>query len=135
MPAGSSEALQLFVKLEPENKLHHFFISEYQFFAHCCCWTYSLPPFLCFSFFIFPNEKGTFDVRQSEFIFATVPVFLSTAWLIQLQSFQVENIRQDYETGKDDIAMISFKVDFDQVEKLEDAIKANCSRELVFYKR
>ncbi|KAJ9177524.1 hypothetical protein P3X46_012735 [Hevea brasiliensis] len=53
----------------------------------------------------------------------------------QLQSFQVENIRQDYETGKDGIAMISFIVDFDQVEKLEDAIKANCCRELVFYKR
>ncbi|XP_050208417.1 uncharacterized protein LOC126657715 [Mercurialis annua] len=53
----------------------------------------------------------------------------------QLQSCRVENIRQDYETGKDGIAMVSFQVDFDQVEKLEDAIKANCSRDLVFYKR
>ncbi|XP_012081653.1 IMPACT family member in pol 5'region [Jatropha curcas] len=53
----------------------------------------------------------------------------------QLQSFQVENIRQDYETGKDGIAIVSFKVDYDQVEQLEDAIKSNCSRELVFYKR
>ncbi|EEF31688.1 IMPACT family member in pol 5'region [Ricinus communis] len=53
----------------------------------------------------------------------------------QLQSFQVDNIMQDYETGKDGIAMVSFKVDFDQVEKLEDAIKANCSRDIVFYKR
>lgn len=53
----------------------------------------------------------------------------------QLQHFQVEDIKQDYETGKDGFAMISFKVDFDQVEKLENAVKANCSRQLVFYKQ
>ncbi|XP_060970321.1 uncharacterized protein LOC133037320 [Cannabis sativa] len=52
----------------------------------------------------------------------------------QLQSFQVEDIKQDYETGKEGITMVTFKADFDRVEKLEDAIKANCSRELVFYK-
>ncbi|KAJ6739898.1 IMPACT FAMILY MEMBER YIGZ [Salix purpurea] len=52
----------------------------------------------------------------------------------QLQHFQVEDIEQDYETGKDGFAMVSFKVDFDQVEKLENAVKANCSRQLVFYK-
>ncbi|XP_021897414.1 uncharacterized protein LOC110814303 [Carica papaya] len=52
----------------------------------------------------------------------------------QLQSFQVEGIKQDYDTGKDGITMVTFKVDFDQVEKLEDALKANCSRDIVFYK-
>ncbi|XP_062011129.1 uncharacterized protein LOC133727548 [Rosa rugosa] len=52
----------------------------------------------------------------------------------QLQSFQVEDIKQDYETGKDGITMVTFQVDFDRVDKLEDAIKNNCSRELVFYK-
>ncbi|EOX91960.1 Ribosomal protein S5 domain 2-like superfamily protein isoform 1 [Theobroma cacao] len=52
----------------------------------------------------------------------------------QLQSFQAEDIKQDYDTGKDGITMVSFKVDFDRVEKLEETIKANCSRELVFYK-
>jgi hypothetical protein len=55
--------------------------------------------------------------------------------LLQLQHFQVEDIKQDYETGKDGFAMISFKVDFDQVEKLENAVKSNCSRQLVFYKQ
>lgn len=54
--------------------------------------------------------------------------------LLQLQSFQAEDIKQDYDTGKDGITMVSFKVDFDRVEKLEETIKANCSRELVFYK-
>ncbi|KAF7136260.1 hypothetical protein RHSIM_Rhsim08G0015000 [Rhododendron simsii] len=52
----------------------------------------------------------------------------------QLQSFQVEDIKQDYETGKYNISMVTFKVDFDRVESLEDAVKTNCSREIVFYK-
>ncbi|KAK2977300.1 hypothetical protein RJ640_013065 [Escallonia rubra] len=52
-----------------------------------------------------------------------------------LQSFQVEDIKQDYDTGKDGTTMVTFKVDFDRVEGLENAIKVNCSRELVFYKR
>ncbi|MBA0589292.1 hypothetical protein Gorai_018048 [Gossypium raimondii] len=43
--------------------------------------------------------------------------------------------RQDYDTGEDGIAMVSFKVDFDRLVKLEETIKTNCSRELVFYKR
>lgn len=53
---------------------------------------------------------------------------------LQLQSFQVEDIKQDYETGKYNISMVTFKVDFDRVESLEDAVKTNCSREIVFYK-
>lgn len=53
---------------------------------------------------------------------------------LQLQPFQVEDIKQDYETGKYNISMVTFKVDFDRVESLEDAVKANCSREIVFYK-
>ncbi|XP_015890601.3 uncharacterized protein LOC107425167 isoform X1 [Ziziphus jujuba] len=63
-----------------------------------------------------------------------VPFDLLGALYHQLQSFKAEDITQDYETGKDGITMISFKVEFDCVEKLEDAIKNNCSRELVFYK-
>lgn len=54
---------------------------------------------------------------------------------LQLQSFQVEDIKQDYDTGKDGITMVTFKVDFDKAEGLEEAIKNNCSRDLVFYKR
>ncbi|KAJ0098145.1 hypothetical protein Patl1_28299 [Pistacia atlantica] len=51
-----------------------------------------------------------------------------------LHSFQVEDIKQDYDTGKDGVTMVTFKVDFDRVENLEDAIKANCSRDIVLYK-
>ncbi|XP_052188379.1 uncharacterized protein LOC127798807 isoform X2 [Diospyros lotus] len=53
----------------------------------------------------------------------------------QLQSFEVEDINQDYDTGKDNTTMVTFKVDFDRVEGLEDAIKSHCSRDIVFYKR
>ncbi|XP_019439228.1 PREDICTED: uncharacterized protein LOC109344955 [Lupinus angustifolius] len=53
----------------------------------------------------------------------------------QLQSFPIEDMKQDYDTGTDGMCMVTFKVDFDQAEKLEDALKSNCSRELKFYKR
>ncbi|VVB08389.1 unnamed protein product [Arabis nemorensis] len=52
----------------------------------------------------------------------------------QLQSCQAQEIKEDYDTGKDGTIMVSFKVDFDQVDQLEDAIKANSRRDLVFYK-
>lgn len=52
----------------------------------------------------------------------------------QLQLCQVEDIKQDYDTGKDNITMVTFKVDFDRVESLEEAIKSSCSRDIVFYK-
>ncbi|ESW28474.1 hypothetical protein PHAVU_003G289400 [Phaseolus vulgaris] len=53
----------------------------------------------------------------------------------QVKSFNAEDMKEDYDTGKDGISMVTFKVDFDQAEKLEDALKANCSRELKFYKQ
>ncbi|GJS43500.1 IMPACT family protein [Tanacetum coccineum] len=52
----------------------------------------------------------------------------------QLQSFKAEDIKQDYDTGKDGITMVTFKISFDQAEALEEALKTNCSRNLVFYK-
>ncbi|CAM8908652.1 unnamed protein product [Rhodiola kirilowii] len=54
--------------------------------------------------------------------------------LLQLQSFQVEDINQDYDTGKGDTTMVTFKVNYDQVQGLEDAVKSNCSHHVVFYK-
>lgn len=53
----------------------------------------------------------------------------------QLQSFQAEDITQDYETGKDATTMVTFKVDFDKSDSLEDAIKGNCGRDLVLFKQ
>lgn len=53
----------------------------------------------------------------------------------QLQSFQAEDVKQDYETGKDATTMVTFKVDFDKADGLEDAIRSNCGRDLVFVKQ
>lgn len=53
----------------------------------------------------------------------------------QLQSFQAEDVKQDYETGKDATTMVTFKVDFDKADGLEDAIRSNCGRDLVFFKQ
>ena len=55
--------------------------------------------------------------------------------ILQLQSFRAEDIKQDYDTGKDGVTMVTFKVDFDQMESLEEAIKVSCSRDIVFFKR
>ncbi|PNY06432.1 IMPACT family member in pol 5'region [Trifolium pratense] len=63
-----------------------------------------------------------------------VPFDLLGVLYHQLQSFNVEDMKQDYDTGKDDISMVTFNVDFDKVENLEDTLKANCSWELKFYK-
>ncbi|XP_057251581.1 uncharacterized protein LOC104895499 isoform X2 [Beta vulgaris subsp. vulgaris] len=52
----------------------------------------------------------------------------------QLQSFQAADVKQDYETGKDDTTMVTFKMDFDKVDSLEDAVKASCGRDIVFFK-
>ncbi|XP_074308505.1 uncharacterized protein LOC141643307 [Silene latifolia] len=52
----------------------------------------------------------------------------------QLQSFQAEDVKQDYDTGKDSTTMVTFKVDFDKVESLEDAIKGSCGRDLELIK-
>ncbi|XP_056696193.1 uncharacterized protein [Spinacia oleracea] len=52
----------------------------------------------------------------------------------QLQSFQAADVKQDYETGKDDTTMVTFKVDFDKADSVEDAIKASCGRDILFFK-
>ncbi|KAK4742922.1 hypothetical protein SAY87_000923 [Trapa incisa] len=53
----------------------------------------------------------------------------------QLQSFNVEDMNQDYDTGEEGTCMITFKVDFDKVDELEESIRESCSRDIVFYKR
>ncbi|GFP90710.1 impact family member in pol 5'region [Phtheirospermum japonicum] len=63
-----------------------------------------------------------------------VPFDLLGVLYHQLQSFKVEDIKQDYETGKDNVTMVTFKVDFDRAQSLEEALKANCSRDIVLYK-
>ncbi|KAK8950689.1 hypothetical protein KSP39_PZI003071 [Platanthera zijinensis] len=52
----------------------------------------------------------------------------------QLQYFQVEDIKQDYDGGKDGFTLLSFRVDFEKIEGLQNAINSTCSRKIDFYK-
>nr|XP_010942671.1 uncharacterized protein LOC105060588 isoform X2 [Elaeis guineensis] len=52
----------------------------------------------------------------------------------QLKHFEVEDIKQDYDTGKDGITMVTFKVEHDKIDSLENAINSICSRKIEFYK-
>ncbi|KAM0948984.1 putative ribosomal protein S5 domain 2-type [Dioscorea sansibarensis] len=53
----------------------------------------------------------------------------------QLQLFQAEDIKQDYDTGKDDITMVTFRMDYDKIDSLENAINSSCGRKFDFYKQ
>ncbi|KAJ0981461.1 hypothetical protein J5N97_009716 [Dioscorea zingiberensis] len=52
----------------------------------------------------------------------------------QLQFFHAEDIKQDYDTGKDDITVVTFRLDYDKIESLENAINSSCGRKFDFYK-
>ncbi|XP_042443808.1 IMPACT family member in pol 5'region-like isoform X2 [Zingiber officinale] len=53
----------------------------------------------------------------------------------QLQHFQAEDIKQDYETGNDGTTMVTFKVEYGNIDALEDAINSTCSRKIHLYKQ
>ncbi|KAF5202817.1 Impact family member yigz [Thalictrum thalictroides] len=74
-------------------------------------------------------------VKSKISIAIEVPYDLLGVMYHQIQTFQVEDIMQDYDTGKEGITIVSFKVDYDKVKSLEDAIKTNCSRQIVFVKQ
>ncbi|KAK9166863.1 hypothetical protein Scep_002054 [Stephania cephalantha] len=73
-------------------------------------------------------------VKPKVTIVIEVPYDLIGALYHQIHSFGVEDVKQDYETGKEGITSISFSVDFDQVGVIEDTIKGNYSQKVVFYK-
>nr|GMD58333.1 IMPACT family member in pol 5'region-like [Ipomoea batatas] len=64
-----------------------------------------------------------------------VPFDLIGVLYHQLQTHKVEDIKQDYDTGKGGVTMVTFKVDFDRMQSLEEAIKTNCSRDIAIFKR
>ncbi|EPS64789.1 hypothetical protein M569_09990, partial [Genlisea aurea] len=52
-----------------------------------------------------------------------VPYHLLGAVYHQLQSFKVEDVKQDYDTAKEDVVILSFEVDLDRATSLEEAFK------------
>ncbi|KAG0471580.1 hypothetical protein HPP92_016126 [Vanilla planifolia] len=52
----------------------------------------------------------------------------------KLQHFHVEDIKQDYDTGRDGFVMLTFIVDYEKIVDLENAINSTCSRKIEFLK-
>ncbi|KAG0470034.1 hypothetical protein HPP92_016734 [Vanilla planifolia] len=50
------------------------------------------------------------------------------------QHFHVEDIKQDYDTGRDGFVMLTFIVDYEKIVDLENAINSTCSRKIEFLK-
>ncbi|KAF8769543.1 hypothetical protein HU200_006581 [Digitaria exilis] len=51
----------------------------------------------------------------------------------QLQHFQAEDIKQDYDTGKDGTVMVMFKVAYEKIEDLGNAVNSACSRKIELF--
>ena len=53
----------------------------------------------------------------------------------QLQAFQIEDVKQDYDTGRDGYAMLTFRVDHDKLDGLEESISTDFRNDITLYKR
>jgi len=51
----------------------------------------------------------------------------------KLQHYQAEDIKQDYDTGKDGTVMVMFKVGYEKVEDLGNAVNSACSRKIELF--
>lgn len=52
-------------------------------------------------------------------------------WIFeQLQHFHAEDIKQDYDTGKDGTVVVMFKVEYEKIESLGNAVNSACSRKI-----
>ncbi|CAO2169420.1 unnamed protein product [Urochloa humidicola] len=51
----------------------------------------------------------------------------------QLQHFQAEDIKQDYDTGKDGTVMVMFRVGYEKIEDLGNAVNSACSRKIELF--
>ncbi|XP_025821308.1 uncharacterized protein LOC112897257 isoform X2 [Panicum hallii] len=49
------------------------------------------------------------------------------------QHFQAEDIKQDYDTGKDGTVMVMFKVGYEKIEDLGNAVNSACSRKIELF--
>ncbi|KAG9450810.1 hypothetical protein H6P81_010775 [Aristolochia fimbriata] len=76
------------------------------------------------------RDAPTCLVKSKVLVGFEVPFDLLGSVYHQLQSFQVEDIKQDYDTGKDGTTKITFRVDYDRLENLENTIKTGCSRQI-----
>ncbi|KAK3123681.1 hypothetical protein QOZ80_8AG0634520 [Eleusine coracana subsp. coracana] len=76
------------------------------------------------------KDAPTCLVKPKARVGMEVPFDLLGTVYHQLQHFQAEDIKQDYDTGKDGTVMVMFKVEYEKIEDLGNAVNSACSRKI-----
>ncbi|KAL5223109.1 hypothetical protein ABZP36_027822 [Zizania latifolia] len=76
------------------------------------------------------KDAPTCLVKPKASVGMEVPFDLLGTIYHQLQHFQAEDIKQDYDTGKDGTVMVTFKMEYEKIENLGSAVNSACSRKI-----
>ncbi|KAM0905168.1 hypothetical protein ACQ4PT_017543 [Festuca glaucescens] len=76
------------------------------------------------------KDAPTCLVKPKAHVGMEVPFDLLGTVYHQLQHFQAEDIKQDYDTGKDGTVVVMFKVEYEKIESLGSAVNSACSRKI-----
>ncbi|CAL4999367.1 unnamed protein product [Urochloa decumbens] len=80
------------------------------------------------------KDAPTHLVKPKARVGMEVPFDLLGTVYHQLQHFQAEDIKQDYDTGKDGTVMVMFRVEYEKIEDLGNAVNSACSRKIELYR-
>ncbi|KAF0906390.1 hypothetical protein E2562_009744 [Oryza meyeriana var. granulata] len=76
------------------------------------------------------KDAPTCLVKPKARVGMEVPFDLLGTVYHQLQHYQAEDIKQDYDTGKDGTVMVMFKMEYEKIENLGSAVNSACSRKI-----
>ncbi|ONM03721.1 Ribosomal protein S5 domain 2-like superfamily protein [Zea mays] len=79
------------------------------------------------------KDAPTCLVKPKARVGMEVPFNLLGTVYHQLQHFEAEDIKQDYDTGKDGTVMVMFEVEYEKIENLGNAVNSACSRKIELY--
>ncbi|WVZ92467.1 hypothetical protein U9M48_038530 [Paspalum notatum var. saurae] len=79
------------------------------------------------------KDAPTCLVKPKARVGMEVPFDLLGTVYHQLQHFEAEDIKQDYDTGKDGTVMVMFKVEYEKIENLGNAVNSACSRKIELF--
>ncbi|KAL6644651.1 hypothetical protein ACP70R_000654 [Stipagrostis hirtigluma subsp. patula] len=79
------------------------------------------------------KDAPTCLVKPKARVGMEVPFDLLGTVYNQLQHFQAEDIKQDYDTGKDGTVMVMFKMEYEKIENLGNAVNSACSRKIELF--
>ncbi|KAM3389960.1 hypothetical protein ACQJBY_011864 [Aegilops geniculata] len=80
------------------------------------------------------KDAPTCLVKPKARVGMEVPFDLLGTVYNQLQHFHAEDIKQDYDTGKDGTVVVMFKVEYEKIESLGSAVNSACSRKIELLK-